>query len=110
MMRRVGIIVRKFGLAFFRRLQRCGARRDAFGLHPILWEDRPMKSHIRFKGGQKPPNTGFATPHIPGVTEDKPDEAVNDSFGSIHPADTMDTDPDEDPEAGGKGIGEKAAE
>ena len=25
-------------------------------------------------------------------------------------ADTMDTDPDEDPEAGGKGIGEKTAE
>jgi hypothetical protein len=36
--------------------------------------------------------------------------AGNDSFGSIYPADTMDTDPDEAPEAGGKGIGEKAAE
>jgi hypothetical protein len=35
---------------------------------------------------------------------------VNDSFGSVHPADTMDTDPDEYPEAGGKGIGEKTAE
>ena len=69
-----------------------------------------MESRIRFKGGQKPPKTGFATPHIAGIAEDEPDEAVNDSFGSIHPADTMDTDPDEDPEAGGKGIGEKAAE
>jgi len=28
----------------------------------------------------------------------------------VHPADTMDTDPDDDPEAGGKGIGKKAAE
>ena len=36
--------------------------------------------------------------------------AANDSLGSVHPADTMDTDPDEDPEAGGKRIGEKAAE
>jgi len=35
---------------------------------------------------------------------------VNDSFGSTHPADTMDNDPDDDPEAGGKGIGEKVAE
>ena len=47
---------------------------------------------------------------LPVIAEDEPDEAVNDSFGSIHPADTMDTDPDEDPEAGGKGIGEKTAE
>jgi hypothetical protein len=72
-----------------------------------------MESHIRFKGGQKPLNTGFATPHVAGIAKDEPDEpdeAVNDSFGSVHPADTMDTDPDEDPEAGGKGIGEKAAE
>jgi hypothetical protein len=45
-----------------------------------------------------------------GIAEDEPDEAVNDSFGSVHPADTMDTDPDKDPEAGGKGIEEKAAE
>jgi len=75
-----------------------------------------MENHIRFKGGQKPSNTGFATPHVAGIAEDEsgepdePDEAVNDFFGSIHPADTMDTDPDEDPEAGGKGIGEKTAE
>ena len=27
--------------------------------------------------------------------------AANDSLGSVHPADTMDTDLDEDPEAGG---------
>jgi hypothetical protein len=86
------------------------ATHDVFRLHLILREDEPMESHIRFKGGQKPPNTGFATPHIPGIAEDEPDDAVNDSFGSVHPADTMDTDPDEDPEAGGKGIGEKVAE
>lgn len=35
---------------------------------------------------------------------------VNDSLGTIDQADTADTDPDEDPEAGGKGIGEKIAE
>jgi len=69
-----------------------------------------MKGHIRFKGGQKPGNTGFATPHVAGIPEHEPDEAVNDSLGSVHPADTMDTDPDDDPEAGGKGIGEKTAE
>jgi hypothetical protein len=69
-----------------------------------------MKDHIRFSGGQKPLTTGFATPHVAGVPENEPDEAVNDSFGSVHPADTMDTDPDDDPEAGGKGIGEKTAE
>ena len=70
-----------------------------------------MYSAIRFQDGHKPPNHGgFATPHIAGLVDDEPDEAVNDSFGSIHPADTMDTDPDDDPEAGGKGIGEKAAE
>jgi hypothetical protein len=87
-----------------------GSRREAFGLHLIFWEDQPMESHIRFKGGQKPPNTGFATPHVAGIAEHEPDEEVNDSLGSIHPADTMDTDPDKDPEAGGKGIGEKTAE
>ena len=69
-----------------------------------------MESHIRLKGGQKPPNTGFATPHVPGIAEDEPDGAVNDSFGSVHPADTMDTDPDKDAEAGGKGIGKKTSE
>ena len=69
-----------------------------------------MKEHIRFQGGQKPVTTGFATPHFSVVPEPEPDEAVNDSFGSVHPADTMETDPDDDPEAGGKGIGEKRAE
>jgi hypothetical protein len=69
-----------------------------------------MNDEIRFKGGQKPGNGGFATPHVAGLPENEPDEAVNDSFGSVHPADTMDTEPDEDPEAGGKGIGEKVAE
>jgi hypothetical protein len=69
-----------------------------------------MESHFRIKGEPKPVNTGFATPHIAGIPENEPDEEVNDSFGSVHPADTMDTDPDDDPEAGGKGIGEKSAE
>jgi hypothetical protein len=69
-----------------------------------------MDSKIRFPGGGKPSNSGFATPHVAGIPEDEPEEAVNDSFGSVHPADTMDTDPDKDPEAGGKGIGEKVAE
>ena len=48
--------------------------------------------------------TGFAPPHVAGIAEDEPDEpgeAVNDSLGSVHPADTIDADPDEDPEAGG---------
>ena len=38
------------------------------------------------------------------------DEVVNDSMGTVDPADTTDTDPDDDPEAGGKGKGEKVAE
>jgi len=38
------------------------------------------------------------------------EEVVNDSLGTIDPADTTDTDPDDDPEAGGKGTGEKRAE
>jgi hypothetical protein len=69
-----------------------------------------MNEEIRFRGGQKPDVGGLATPHVLGLPEEEPNEAVNDSFGSIHPADTMDTDPDEDPEAGSKGIGEKSAE
>ena len=70
-----------------------------------------MHAEIRFKGGQKPPvDSGFATPHSSRRADVESDEAVNDSFGSIHPADTMETDPDQDPEAGGKGIGEKVAE
>ena len=68
-----------------------------------------MDERIRFLGGQKPPNTGFATPHVAGILEGEPDGAVNDSLGTVHPADTMDTDPDKDPEAGGKGIGKKTA-
>lgn len=42
--------------------------------------------------------------------EQDDEEIVNDSFGTIDPADTMETDPDEDPESGGKGIGDKVAE
>jgi hypothetical protein len=53
---------------------------------------------------------GFATPHVAGIAEVEPDEEVNDCLGSVQPADTMDTDPHTDPEAGGKGIGDKAAE
>ena len=70
-----------------------------------------MNEEIRFRGGQKLGNSGgFASPHVAGIPEEEPDDAVNDSFGSIHPADTMDTEPDDDPEAGGKGIGERVAE
>jgi len=70
-----------------------------------------MKDQIRFKGGFTPGNSGgFASPHVPGAAQEEPDDVVNDSFGSTHPADTMDNDPDDDPEAGGKGIGEKVAE
>lgn len=42
--------------------------------------------------------------------EETAEEVVNDSLGTVDPADTADTDPDDDPEAGGKGIGEKTAE
>jgi hypothetical protein len=38
------------------------------------------------------------------------DEMVNDSLGTVDLADTTDTDPDDDPEAGGKGIGPKGNE
>jgi|HubBroStandDraft_1064217.scaffolds.fasta_scaffold810797_1 hypothetical protein len=38
------------------------------------------------------------------------DEVVNDSMGTVDPADTTDTDPDDDPETGGKGSGPKVAE
>jgi len=70
-----------------------------------------MNEEIRYKDGRKPENGGgFAKPHVSGLPEQESDEVVNDSFGSVHPADTMDTDPDDDPEAGGKGIGEKVAE
>ena len=67
-----------------------------------------MKSAIRFRDGSKPETTGFATPHL--YEKKVPDDAVNDALGSIHPADTMDTVPDKDPEAGDKGTGEKSAE
>jgi hypothetical protein len=69
-----------------------------------------LQEKIRYKGGGKPKTGGFATPHIPGVPEKEPDEEVNDSLGSVHPADTMDTDPDEDPETKGKGTGKKTPE
>ena len=38
-----------------------------------------------------------------GVDEQPADEIVNDSLGTIDAADTADTDPDDDPEVGGKG-------
>lgn len=69
-----------------------------------------MQEHIVYKGGARPNTTGFATPHIAGLNKQQPDEPVNDSLGSITPADTMDTDPGDDPEAGGKGTGPKTAE
>lgn len=65
-----------------------------------------MEKHIVFKGGNRPPGSGFATPHVANRSGKEPPEAVNDSLGSIHPADTMDTEPD-DPEAGRKGAGPK---
>jgi hypothetical protein len=49
----------------------------------------------------------YAPPH--GIS-DYDDFVVNDSMGTTHLADTMDTEPDDDPEAGGKGIGPRAAE
>jgi hypothetical protein len=42
-----------------------------------------------------------------GVDEQPADEVVNDSLGTIDAADTADTEPDEDPELGGKGTGRK---
>jgi hypothetical protein len=69
-----------------------------------------MNDEIRFTDSPTPTVGGFATPHVGGTRPAESDEAVNDSLGSEHPADTMDTDPDDDPEAGGKGIGEKTAE
>ena len=68
-----------------------------------------MENRIRFKGGQKPPKTGFATPHVAGMPEHQPDREVNDSLGSAHPSDTMVTGPGDAPKAGGKETGKKAA-
>lgn len=42
-----------------------------------------------------------------GVDEEPKDETVNDSLGTIDPADTADTEPNDDPEIGGKGSGRK---
>ena len=42
-----------------------------------------------------------------GVDEEPADEIVNDSLGTIDAADTADTEPDDDPELGGKGSGRK---
>ena len=42
-----------------------------------------------------------------GVDEEPKDEIVNDSLGTIDPADTTDTEPDDDPELGDKGSGRK---
>ncbi|HWB32342.1 MAG TPA: hypothetical protein VG714_04125 [Acidobacteriaceae bacterium] len=43
-----------------------------------------------------------------GVDEEPADEITNDSLGTIDPADTEDTDPDDDPELGGKGSSQSA--
>jgi hypothetical protein len=53
--------------------------------------------------------TDFA-PMYAQARSDYDDLVVNDSLGTINIADTMDTEPDDDPEAGGKGFGEKIAE
>ena len=42
-----------------------------------------------------------------GVDEQPADEIVNDSLGTIDAADTADTEPNDDPELGGKGFGRK---
>ncbi len=42
-----------------------------------------------------------------GVDEEPKEEIVNDSLGTIDPADTANTDPDDDPETRGKGLGRK---
>ena len=42
-----------------------------------------------------------------GVDEEPKDEIVNDSLGTIDAADTADTEPNDDPEIGGKGFGRK---
>lgn len=53
---------------------------------------------------------GNATVEFTNDNRKNTDEVVNDSMGTVDPADTTDTDPDDDPEAGGKGSGEKVAE
>jgi hypothetical protein len=40
-----------------------------------------------------------------GVDEEPRDLIVNDSLGTIDPADTEDTDPKDDPELGDKALG-----
>jgi hypothetical protein len=42
-----------------------------------------------------------------GVDEEPANLIVNDSLGTIDPADTANTDPDDDPEVKGKGLGRK---
>ena len=42
-----------------------------------------------------------------GVDEQPADEIVNDSLGTIDAADTAETEPNDDPEIGGKGSGRK---
>ena len=42
-----------------------------------------------------------------GVDEEPRDEIINDSLGTIDPADTTDTDPDDDPELRDKALGRK---
>ena len=42
-----------------------------------------------------------------GVDEEPADEIINDSLGTIDAADTAETEPNDDPELGGKGFGRK---
>ncbi len=44
------------------------------------------------------------------VSNEPGDEVVNDSLGTVNPADTTDTDPKNDPETAGKGTGPKGNE
>jgi hypothetical protein len=94
------------GVGFF---SFCDSKRGWLRLHPTIREDQPMKSHFRIKDEPKPPNSGFATPHVARLPKNKPDEAVNDSFGSVQPADTKDTEPDKTRRRDAKGAGKKRA-
>jgi hypothetical protein len=45
----------------------------------------------------------LTTPPDGFVDNEPTEEVVNDSLGTVDPADTTDTDPDDDPEASGTG-------
>ena len=64
-----------------------------------------MNDEIRFQGGGKPVTTGFATPQV--HRKDEPSEAVNDSLGSVNPADPMHNPKIESEGVGGANKGPK---